>query len=249
MKLSARRLRRLPAVVLPQVPQHAWLLGRVRRFDPYAAPVEDGGVCSARGSGSPGRRGSAPETAAKTGLPLGHAWVASDSGPFQTWLARGLAVRFGGHAHLPQPVVGDDPSEVVIVHTPRKVSPDELAGRLNQRVPGLTAGAPEQDGSFFLTSTISPVRIRCDSPDVPSLRWLLPLALGPMRQEPGLHGYRFGRVPGKADDAAKNVRLAAAAALESHRASVVSPPTVTDSGSSTPTTLLFTAERPSTYGL
>jgi hypothetical protein len=214
MKLSARRLRRLPAVVLPQVPQHAWLLDAVRRFDPYATPVEDGGISFGAGIRLAGPQRITPETAAKTGLPLGHAWVASDSGPFQTWLARGLAVRFGGHAHLPQPVVGDDPSEVVIVHTPRKVSPDELAGRLNQRVPGLTAGAPEQDGSFFLTSTISPVRIRCDSPDVPSLRWLLPLALGPMRQEPGLHGYRFGRVPGKADDAAKNVRLAAAAALE-----------------------------------
>jgi hypothetical protein len=213
MKLSARRLRRLPAVVLPQVPQQAWLLDAVRRFDPDAAPVEEGGISFGAGIRLAGPQRITPETSAKTGLPPGHAWVASDSGPFQTWLARGLASRFGGHAHLPQPVVGDDASEVVIVHTPRKVSPDELAGRLNRLVPGLTAGAPEQDGSFFLTSAISPVRIRCDSPDVPSLRWLLPLALGPMRQDPALHGYRFGRVPDRADDAA-NVRLAAAAALE-----------------------------------
>jgi hypothetical protein len=213
MKFSARRLRRLPAVVLPQVPQQAWLLDAVRRFDPDAAPVEDGGISFGAGIRLAGPQRITPEIAAKTGLTPGHAWVASDSGPFQTWLARGLASRFGGHAHLPQPVVADDASEVVIVHTPRKVAPDELAARLNRLVPGLVAGAPEQDGSFFLTSAISPVRIRCDSPDVPSLRWLLPLALGPMRQDPGLHGYRFGRVPGGADDAAV-VRLAAVAALE-----------------------------------
>ncbi|GAB2814528.1 hypothetical protein GCM10027176_18920 [Actinoallomurus bryophytorum] len=211
MKLSARRLRRLPAVVLPQVPQHAWLLDAVRRFDPDAVPVEDTSISFGAGIRLAGPQRITSETAAKIGLPPGHAWVASDSGPFQTWLVRGLAWRFGGHAHLPQPVVADDASEVVIVHTPRKISPDELAARFNQLVPGLRAGAPEQDGSFFLTSAISPVRIRCDSPDVPSLRWLLPLALGPMRQDPGLHGYRFGRVPNSAGDA---VRLAATAALE-----------------------------------
>jgi hypothetical protein len=79
------------------------------------------------------------------------------------------------------------------------------------QVPGLRAGAPESDGSFFLTSRESPVRIRCDGPDVPSMRWLLPLALGPLRQEPGLHGYRFGSErPGDAHV----VRAAVSAALE-----------------------------------
>jgi hypothetical protein len=185
MKFSARRLRRLPAVVLPQVPQHAWLLDAVRRFDPDAREVE-GGISFSAGNRL---QRIVPELAKKTGLPPGHAWVASDNGPFQTWLVRGLARRFGGYAHLPQAVVADDASEVVIVHTLRK--PDEVAARLSARIPGLTADAPESDGSFFLTSDVSPVRIRCDSPDVPSLRWLLPLALGPMRQEPGLHGYRF----------------------------------------------------------
>jgi hypothetical protein len=56
-----------------------------------------------------------------------------------------------------------------------------------------------------------PVHIRCDGPEVPSLRWLLPLALGPLRREPGLHGYRFSI------DAARDprlVRLVATAALE-----------------------------------
>jgi hypothetical protein len=209
MKLSARRLRRLPAVVLPQVPQQAWLLDAVRRFDPDAKEVE-GGISFGAGIRLAGPQRITPDIAAKTDLPPGHAWVASDSGPFQTWLARGLAWRFGGHAHLPQPVVADDASEVVIVHTPRRVSPDELAARLSAQVPGLTAGVPENDGSFFLTSDVSPVRIRCDSPDVPSMRWLLPLALGPMRQDPGLHGYRFGRETGDA----RVVRLAASAALE-----------------------------------
>lgn len=209
MKFSARRLRRLPAVILPQVPQQAWLLDAVRRFDPDAREVE-GGISF--GAGNRLQR-IAPDLAKKTGLPPGHVWVASDSGPFQTWLARGLARRFGGYAHLPQAVVADDASEVVIVHAPRK--PDEVAARLSARIPGLTAGPPESDGSFFLTSDASPVRIRCDSPDVPSLRWLLPLALGPLRQEPGLHGYRFGSV--SAGDP-QVVRTAAAIALEFARA-------------------------------
>jgi hypothetical protein len=203
MRLSARRLRRLPAVVLPQAPAQGWLLDAVRRFDPDAAQVE-GGISFGAGVRLAGPQPITAESALKVGLPPGSAWVASDSGPFQTWLVRGLARRFGGHAHLPQPVVADDASEVVIVHTPRQVSSDELSARL----PGFTAGAPEDDGSFFLTSPHSPIRVRCDGPEVPSLRWLLPLALGLLRQEPGLHGYRFGSADGQ------GVRLAATAAIE-----------------------------------
>lgn len=209
MKLSARRLRRLPAVVLPQVPRQAWLLDAVRRFDPDAAETE-GGISFGAGIRLAGPQTVTPDVAGKANLPQGHAWMVSDSGPFQTWLARGLARRFGGYAHLPQPVVADDQSEVVVVHTPRKVSPDELAARLSAQVPGLVAGDSEQDGSFFLTSQASPIRIRCDSPEVPSLRWLLPLALGPLRQEPGLHGYRFGS---EISDP-RVARLAVVAALE-----------------------------------
>lgn len=209
MKLSPRRLRRLPAVVLPQIPKPEWMLDAVRRFDPDAAPVE-GGISFGAGIRLAGPQPVTPDIAAKSSLPHGNAWVVSDSGPFQTWLMRGLARRFGGFAHVPDPVIADDASEVVIVHTPRKVSPGELAARLGMYLPGLVAGAPEEDGSFFLTSPASPIRIRCDSPDVPSLRWLLPLALGPMRQDPGLHGYRF------ASDSKdpRVVRLAAVAALE-----------------------------------
>jgi hypothetical protein len=207
MKLSARRLRRLPALVLRQP---ADLLDAVRLFDPEAAPT-DGGIAFGAGIRLSGPHRVTPDLADKTNLPQGHAWVVSDSGPFQTWLIRGLARRFGGYAHLPQPVIADDASEVVIVHTPRKVSPDELAARLGGPLPGLRAGGREADGSFFLTSPHSPVRIRCDGPEVASLRWLLPLALGPLRKEPGLHGYRFGVTTGAGDGA---VRLAAVAALE-----------------------------------
>jgi hypothetical protein len=209
MKLSARRLRRLPAVVLPQVPHPDQLLDAVRRFDPDAAPTE-GGISFGAGIRLSGPQQITTDMADKAEVPPGHAWVTSDSGPFQSWLARGLARRFGGYAHLPQPVVADDATEVVIVHAPRQVSPGELSARLSGLVPGLVAGEREQDGSFFLTSQISPIRIRCDTPDVPSMRWLLPLALGPLRQEPGLHGYRFGteyRDP-------RVVRLAVDAALE-----------------------------------
>jgi hypothetical protein len=214
MKVSARRLRKLPALVLPQVPQHDWLLDAVRRFDPDATPV-DGGIAFGAGIRLAGPQRITSEMAARTRIPPGHAWMVSDSGPFQTWLTRGLARRFNGHAHLPQAVVADDPSEVVVVHTPRRVSSDDLAARLSQRAPGLAAGPPESDGSYFLTSPDSPIRIRCDSPDVPSLRWLLPLALGPLRQEPGLHGYRFGS-ESAADP--QVVRAAAAIALEFARA-------------------------------
>lgn len=209
MKLTARRLRRLPAVVLPQVPRQAWLLDVVRRFDPNAI-ITDGGIAFGAGIRLAGPQPIMPDLAQAARVPHGHAWMTSDSGPFQTWLIRGLARRFGGYAHLPQPVVADDRSEVVIVHTPRKVSPDELAARLSGHMPGLRAGEHEQDGSFFMTSEVNPIRIRCDSPEVPSLRWLLPLALGPLRQEPGLHGYRFGT--DTADP--RVVRLAAVAALE-----------------------------------
>lgn len=210
MKVSARRLRRLPALVLPQVPPPAWLLDAVRRFDPDAVEVE-GGISFGAGIRLAGPQNIAAGVAAKAHIPHGHTWMATDSGPFQTWLTRGLQRRFGGHAHLPQPVVADDASEVIVVHTPRRVSPDELAARLSAYVPGLTAGAKEDDGSFFVTSPQSPIRIRCDSPDVPSLRWLLPLALGPLRQEPGLHGYRFGSEMAKDP---RVVRAAAAVALE-----------------------------------
>jgi hypothetical protein len=210
MKVSARRLRKLPALVLPQVPRHDWLLDAVRRFDPDAAPVE-GGISFGAGTRLSGPYDITQDLAAKANIPQGHAWMATDSGPFQTWLTRGLARRFGGYAHLPQPIVADDNSEVVVVHTPRKISPDELAARLGARLTGLAAGPPEDDGSFFLTSPNSPVRIRCDSPDVPSLRWLLPLALGPLRQGTGLHGYRFGSAV--AGDP-QVVRAAAAVALE-----------------------------------
>jgi hypothetical protein len=210
MKVSARRLRKLPALVLPQVPRRDWLVDAVRRFDPDAAEV-DGGIAFGAGIRLAGPQTITPEISAKTRIPQGHAWMVSDSGPFQTWLTRGLARRFHGHAHLPQAVIADDASEVVVVHTPRRIEPHELGAH----VPGFTAGPPESDGSYFLTSPNSPVRIRCDSPDVPSLRWLLPLALGPLRQEPGLHGYRFG------SDSAGDpevVRATAAVALEFARA-------------------------------
>jgi len=207
--MKIRRLRKLPALVLPHVPRQEALLDAVRRFDPEATPV-DGGIAFGAGIRLAGPQPITSETGDKANLPPGHAWVASDSGPFQTWLTRGLARRFGGYAHLPQPAIVDDATEVVIVHTPRKISPGELAARLSAYVPGLEAGPKESDGSFFLAGPHSPVRIRCDSPEVPSLRWLLPLALGPLRQEPGLHGYRFGSEPGDP----RVVRLAAAAAIE-----------------------------------
>jgi hypothetical protein len=206
MRFSARRLRRVPAVVFPQVPRQEQLLGAVRRFDPAAAAV-DGGISFGAGIRLAGPYPVTPELAARVNLPQGYVWMTSDSGPFQTWLVRGLARRFGGYAQLPQPAVADDPSEVVIVHTPRQVPVGELAAY----VPGLVAGEQESDGSVFLTSPASPVRIRCDTPEVPSLRWLLPLALGPLRQEPGLHGYRFGSAV--AGDP-RVVRLAAGAALD-----------------------------------
>jgi hypothetical protein len=210
MGVTARRLRKVPAVVLPRLPEPDRWLAAIRLFDPEAVPV-DGGVAFAAGARLAGPHPVTPDLAAKARLPEGHAFVASDSGPFQHWLVRGLARRFGGYAHLPQPAVADDPTEVVVVHTPRKVSPEELAARLSALIPGLTPDGPEEDGSFFLTTPRLPVGIRCDGPEVPSLRWLLPLTLGPMRQEPGLHGYRFG-VAGQRDP--RLVRLVAAAALE-----------------------------------
>ena len=199
-----RRLRKLPALVLPHTPPPDRLLDAVRRFDPDASPV-DGGIAFGAGLRLAGPQRISPKEAAKAKIPPGHAWVVSDSGPFQTWLTRGLARRFDGHAHLPQAVVADDASEIVVVHTPRRVEPQKLG----------VAGPPESDGSYFLTSPGSPVRIRVDSPGVPSLRWLLPLALGPLRQEPGLHGYRFGS--DSADDP-QVVRAAAGMALELARA-------------------------------
>ena len=210
MGVSARRLRKMPAVVLPRPPEPQRLLSAIRLFDPEAAQV-DGGIAFAAGVRLAGPEPVTPDLAAKSNLPQGHAFVASDSGPFQNWLARGLARRFGGYAHLPQPMVADDPTEVVVVHTPRKVSPGELAARLSAYVPGLAPEGQEADGSFFLTSRHAPINIRCDGPEVASLRWLLPLALGPMRREPGLHGYRFG-ITGQRDP--RFVRLAASAALE-----------------------------------
>jgi hypothetical protein len=210
MGLSARRLRKLPAVVLPQVPPPARLLETVRLFDPAAAPV-DGGITFGAGIRLAGPHPVTPDLTAKADLPRGHAFVVSDSGPFQSWLTRGLARRFGGYAHLPQHTIAEDPAEVVVVHTPRKVSPDELTARLSAHLPGLVAQGREADGSFFLTSPLVPIHIRCDGPEVPSLRWLLPLALGPLRREPGLHGYRFGIGPGGDSG---GVRLAATAALE-----------------------------------
>jgi hypothetical protein len=182
--MRVRRLRKRPALVLPQVPHPGRLLDAVRRFDPGATPV-DGGIAFGAGIRLAGPQAITADAAAKAGVPAGHAWMVSDSGPFQTWLIRGLARRFGGHAHLPQAVAADDPSEIVVVHS---VEARELGAHL----PGFAAGPAESDGSYFLTSPTSPIRVRCDSPDVPSMRWLLPLALGPLRQEPGLHGYRFG---------------------------------------------------------
>jgi hypothetical protein len=208
--MKVRRLRKLPALVLPQVPPRDRLLDAVRRFDPDATAV-DGGIAFGAGLRLAGPEAIGPETAAKAQIPPGHVWVVSDSGPFQSWLARGLARRFHGYAHLPQAVIADDASEVVVVHTPRRIEPHELGAY----VPRFTAGPPEGDGSYFLTSANSPVRIRCDSPDVPSMRWLLPLALGPLRQEPGLHGYRFGS--DRAGDP-QVVRAAAGIALEFARA-------------------------------
>jgi hypothetical protein len=102
---------------------------------------------------------------------------------------RGLARRYGGYAHLPHRSIEDDPDEVVVVHTPRRVRPEELSAL----VPALTAQRPEADGSVFLSSR--KIHIRCDGPEVESLRWLLPLALGPLRDEPDLHGYRFSGDP------------------------------------------------------
>ena len=195
MSLSVRRLRRLPAVVVPRVPPQEHLLNTVRLFDPEAAPV-DGGITYGAGIRLAGPYPVTPDVAEKASLPQGHAYLMSDSGPFQTWLTRGLARRYGGHAHLPRQTISEDIGEIVIVHTPRKVSPDELAARLSGHLPQLTAERPESDGSFFLTTAYAPIQIRCDSPEVESLRWLLPLALGPLRREAGLHGYRFGIVPG-----------------------------------------------------
>jgi hypothetical protein len=171
----------------------------------------DGGITFGAGVRLAGPHTVTAEFEAKTGFPQGHAFVASDSGPFETWLARGLARRFGGHAHLPQQIVADDPTEVVVVHTPRKVSPDELAARISSYVPGLVPDGREADGSLFLSSPHVPVHVRCDEPEVQSLRWLLPLAIGPLRREPGLHGYRFGVGQGRDS---RVVRLAATAALE-----------------------------------
>lgn len=208
--VSARRLRKVPAVVLPQVPPADSLLQSVRLFDPDATSV-DGGVAFGAGVRLSGPHPVDDGLAAKTGLPHGYAFVATDSGPFPNWLARGLAHRFGGHAHLPQEAIVDDATEVVIVHTPRRVSPEELVTRIGRHIPGLAPQGQESDGSFFLTSPAVPIHIRCDGPEVPSLRWLLPLALGPLRTEPGLHGYRFG-VGADGDDT--TVRRAVIGALE-----------------------------------
>lgn len=210
MRLSARRLRKVPAVVLSQPPEPGRLLEAVRRFDPEAAPV-DGGIAFAAGVRLAGPHPVDPDVADKAGVPQGHAFVASDSGPFQTWLARGLARRFGGHAHLPQDEFPDDPTEVVVVHAPRKVSAEELAARLGAYVRGLAPVGHEADGSLVIASREVPLHIRRDGPEVPSFRWLLPLALGPLRRDPGLHGYRFG-TPQRRDP--RLVRLAATAALE-----------------------------------
>jgi hypothetical protein len=162
------------------------LLDAVRLFDPEATLV-DGGITFGAGVRLAGPEAVTPNLARKTGLPQGHVWVVSDEGPFPTWLVRGLARRFGGYAHVPRQVIADEPGEVAVVHTARPARTDELGRWL----PGLVAGAPEADGSYFLSSPLSPVRVRCDGPEVASLRWLLPPALGPLRQEPGLHGYRF----------------------------------------------------------
>lgn len=205
-----RRLRKRPALLLKQLPRQDQLLDAVRHFDPDAAPV-DTGIAFGAGIRLAGPQTITPERAAKAQVPPGHAWIVSDSGPFQTWLIRGLARRFDGYAHLPTVVIVDDASEIVVVHTSRRIEPYELGAHL----PGFTEGPSESDGSYFLTSPNSPVRIRCDSPDVPSMRWLLPLALGTLRQEPGLHGYRFG------SDSAGDpqvVRAAAAVALDLARA-------------------------------
>lgn len=210
MKPSARKLRKVPAAVLPQPPEPARLLAAVRLFDPAAAPV-DGGVTFGAGVRLAGPFPVTPELADKAGLPPGHGYMASDFGPFQSWLVRGLARRFGGHAHLPQETFPDDPTEVVIVHVPRKVSAEELAARLSAYLPGLAPAGQEADGSFVLAGRDIPVHIRCDGPGVPSLRWLLPLALGPLRGEPGLHGYRFSA---GANHDPRLVRLVATAALE-----------------------------------
>ncbi len=182
VRLTARRLRKLPAVVFPDVPVR--LLDTVRLFDPDAAAVEDG-ITFGAGVRLSGPYPVTPELAAKVNIPEGAAYAASDGGPFQTWLMRGLARRYGGYAHLPHRSIEDDPAEIVVVHTPRRVRPEELAAL----VPSLTVQKPEADGSVFLSS--QKLHIRCDGPGVESLRWLLPLALGPLRGEPDLHGYRF----------------------------------------------------------
>ena len=210
MTPSVRKLRKVPAVVLPQPPDPRALLAVVRLFDPDAAPV-DGGVTFGAGVRLAGPFPVTPDLADKVRLPQGHGFAASDYGPFQNWLVRGLARRFGGYAHLPQETFSDDPTEVVVVHVPRKVSAEELAARLSAYLPGLAPVGHEADRSFVLAGRNVPVHIRCDGPEVPSLRWLLPLALGPLRREPGLHGYRFS-IDGVRDP--RLVRLVATAALE-----------------------------------
>ena len=191
--MKARRLRKLPAVVFPAPPER--LLDTVRLFDPGAAQVE-GGIAFGAGVRLSGPFAITREVGAKLNIPLGSAYAASDGGPFQTWLMRGLARRYQGYAHLPNKTIEDDPDEIVVVHSPRQVTTEQLQAL----VPSLAIQRPEADGSFFM---ISPhVQIRCDSPEVESLRWLLPLALGPLREEPGLHGYRFGGDPRTAMSAA-----------------------------------------------
>ncbi len=191
--MRSRRLKKLPAVVFQQRPDG--LLDTVRLFDPDAARTE-GGITFGAGIRLSGPYTITQEISPKVDLPPGHAYAASDDGPFQMWLMRGLARRYGGYPRLPQKSIEDDPDEIVVVHTPKRVTPEQLQAL----VPALTQQRPEDDGSFFMTS--QHVMIRCDSPEVESMRWLLPLALGPMRSEPGLHGYRFGGDPRTAMSAA-----------------------------------------------
>ena len=68
MKPSARKLRKVPAVVLPQPPEPGRLLAAVQRFDPEAAPV-DGGVTFGAGVRLAGPFPVTPDLADK-GFPL-----------------------------------------------------------------------------------------------------------------------------------------------------------------------------------
>ena len=84
MVLSARRLRRLPAVVPRQVPRPALLLDAVRLFDAEAAPVE-GGITFGAGIRLAGPHPVTPDVAAKSNLPQGHAWMATDPDRFRVF--------------------------------------------------------------------------------------------------------------------------------------------------------------------